>query len=92
MVLLGLALSNVRRRDVLGPNAFNTVISSLMEIPSIAHGTWRSHFTCSGSNGTAAVTAGTTVCSLGKKKDRNLDTSLTSITESGHSSAFMVSR
>lgn len=84
--------SNARRLDVLRTHVFNTVIFSLMEIRLMAHGTYRSHFIYSGSNGTASVTVDITVCYLEKKTDRNLATNLKSIMESGHSSACMGSR
>ncbi|PQQ06817.1 post-GPI attachment to proteins factor 3-like [Prunus yedoensis var. nudiflora] len=37
----------------------------------MVHGTCKNRFICAGNNGTAAVTAGTTACLLGRKRERN---------------------
>lgn len=72
IVILGLVLSNVKRLDVWELIAFNTVTFPPVKSQATAHGICRSHFTDSGSNGTARVIVVTTVCSLEKKRDRNL--------------------
>lgn len=58
----------------------------------MVHGTCKNRFICAGNNGTAAVTAGTTACLLGRKRETNLVISLSSIMENGHFSVFMASR
>ncbi|GFZ15276.1 Per1-like family protein [Actinidia rufa] len=63
-----------------------------MEFPLMVHGISKSHFISVGNNGTATMTVNTTVCLLGRKKERNLVTNLSSIMGNGHSGVFMESR
>lgn len=60
-----------------------------MGILLVVHGICKNRSICGGSSGIAAVTVGTTVCLLGKKKERNLVTSLSNIMENGHSGVYM---
>lgn len=83
-----LVLSNVRRPDAWETNAFNTVIF-LMVTSLMVHGICRSHCMWGGKDGTVNLTADTTVCLPGSKKERNLVLSLPSITGNGHSVEFM---
>lgn len=88
----GLVWKTVRNLDVWRTIAFNTANFHPMGNLLMVHGTCKNHYICAGNNGTAAVTAGTTACLLGRKKDRNLVTSLSSIMGNGPFSVFMASR
>ena len=63
-----------------------------MEFPLMVHGISKSHCISVGNNGTATMTVNTTVCLLGRKKERNMVTNLSSIMGNGHSGVFMESR
>lgn len=63
-----------------------------MESPLMVHGICKNHSIYSGKNGTAVVTADTTVCLRGRLKERNLVTDPSSIMGNGHSNVFLGSR
>jgi len=87
-----LVWSSVRKLGVWGKNASNTVNSCLMGSRRVGHGIYKSHSICSGNNGIVVVTVDTTACSPGRKKERNLVGSLSSIMGNGCFVVLMVFR
>lgn len=85
-------LSNVRRLAVWGKIASNIVNFLLMGSPLMVHGFSKNHSISVGNNGTATLTVDTTVCLIGRKKERTWVTNLSSIMGNGRLSAYMESR
>ncbi|KAJ6410748.1 hypothetical protein OIU84_007495 [Salix udensis] len=85
-----LVWSGVRKLGVWGGNAPNTVNSHLMGSQRVGHGIYKSHCICSGNNGIVVVTVDTTACLPGRKKERNLVASLSSIMGNGCFIVLMV--
>lgn len=90
--LPGIVFCSVRNLGALVTNVFNIVNSRLMGSLWMVHGICRNLSIYAGNSGTAKLTADTTVCLLGRKKEQILVISLSNTMGNGHLGESMAFR